>query len=156
MESSHLITSPGIAVEPSASGWSVFGDAWRLVRRDWAPPLATLSILWLVWFVPRPLIGALWFGHAWNAGSAGTVITAEAARGTVLARSADGRVTLFGGRGSSGIHLVTRLPGKMAGVMWVMFRTTPGTTWSVRRQNAALRRLWRGLQIEGAPLPVIR
>jgi hypothetical protein len=74
MESGHLIAAPKAATEPASDAASVFGEAWRIVRRDWRPLLAALSILWLLWVVPRVLTGVLAFGLEWNAGPAHAVI----------------------------------------------------------------------------------
>ncbi len=76
MESSQLIAAPKAEAQPASGAGSVFGGAWRILVRDWRPLVAALSILWLVWVVPRVLMGVLALGHDWNSGPAGKVIAA--------------------------------------------------------------------------------
>jgi hypothetical protein len=89
--------------------------------------------------------------------SADAYMLLKAQRSPVLASTADGSVTIRGHRGSRYLWVVTRLPGAMPGLAWVWFkRGDSPESWSAKRQNAALARLWRNLAVEGAPLPIIR
>ncbi len=73
MESSQLIAVPRAQTERALSAAPIFGEAWKIVVRDRRPLLAALSILWLVWVIPRVLTSVLSLALVWNSGPAGVV-----------------------------------------------------------------------------------
>jgi hypothetical protein len=81
----------------------------------------------------------------------------RAAEYPIFAHSVDGSVVIRSKPGSRLAFVVTHLPGRMPGLLWVEFRQRASDTqpWNARQLNAALAKLWRDMQIKGAQLPGI-
>jgi hypothetical protein len=68
----------------------------------------------------------------------------------VFRESADETVTVRWVRGSRVVYVVTRLPGRMTGVLYIILRGTPGSP-----TPRDIVKAWRELQVRGASLPTL-